>query len=333
MRAVLVLVALSIAGCGRLDFADRTGSGGGGGGGNGDAVSATVPGDDGGGTNSLACADRTIPMLDAGAGNFSGTLTAASNATGSCGGSQSEDVYTFTLAGPSPIAFQANLTGTTAQTVLYLRTSCDDPATEVACGTGKGGGAALYFDALPAGTYYLFVDGDSPGAYMGTMTTFAGNGGGCSVGLGGCTPGLECQDGTVGPRCRDTGCVVAQALDGPGPFSIPVTTSGPSEAAATCGGNDGGLEAPEQIYSVTLSADVSDMHVSTIGAATDFDTIVYVRGGDCTTDDIACNDDASTSTRSSDLHTGPLAAGLYYVFVDGFIGQSGNAQLSIDTTP
>ena len=64
-----------------------------------------------------------------------------------------------------------------------------------------------------------------------------------------------------------------------------------------------------------------------------YDTLVCVESA-CDGPLIACNDDASGYPEgASDLHTGPLPAGTYYVFVDGYDGAIGTAGVTIDATP
>lgn len=77
---------------------------------------------------------------------------------GTCGGSGRDRVYSITL----PVAGRiiAELTG--YDTVLYLRRVCDDSGTQRACNdddTPPGDAGSRITVTLPAGTYFLFVDG------------------------------------------------------------------------------------------------------------------------------------------------------------------------------
>ena len=90
------------------------------------------------------------------------------DSAGTCGGSGADDqVYSFTT--DRPLAFTATATASTGgfQPVLYLRGACD--SAEQACGSApaSGGPASLNVASLPAGTWYLWVDGlaGSSGAY------------------------------------------------------------------------------------------------------------------------------------------------------------------------
>lgn len=98
------------------------------------------------------------------------TATASEDFVGSCGGEGSPDrVYTFTLAAPTTIV--ASTTGFDA--LLYLRGTCSDDTTELACDDDSaGGGNPRITTLLPAGDYALIVDGFSgtQGDYTLTVT-------------------------------------------------------------------------------------------------------------------------------------------------------------------
>ncbi len=332
------LVVVVLASCGRIDFTPIALSGtGDGGGAIGDGTHATAP-SDAGGTNPVSCADRTVTQESvAGTITLTGTLGGSGvNASGSCGGSVAEDLYELDVGTNDGVLLDTG-TSSTADVVLYLRTTCDDPSTEIGCTVSKTDGpATLYYGPLAAGTYYLFVDGNAPGTYSVSAESLLGNGASCDF-LSDCGLGLDCIDGTVGMRCLGSGpgsCSVAQPFDGAGSFSATASNINPgSFHAAQCGNSDGGWYSPETIYTVALANGISDLHVSTIGAATNYDTVVYVESA-CDGPLIACNDDASGDLDgASDLHTGPLVAGMYYVFVDGYDGAMGTAAVTIDATP
>jgi len=84
---------------------------------------------------------------------------------GSCGGTGGPDVaYELVLA--EEAAVTAEITEATWDTVLYLRTRCEDPASERVCNDDYSGlRSRIDAGRLPAGTYYLFVDGLYSGAY------------------------------------------------------------------------------------------------------------------------------------------------------------------------
>src|SRR5581483_7199876 len=86
------------------------------------------------------------------------------------------------------------------------------------------------------------------------------------------------------------------------------TTSGTSIDQGTCGGD----KAPEAVFKLVLTQK-SDVFVTTHG--TSFDTVIYMRNGCCGTE-VACNDNAD-NRKTSVLASRALAAGTYFIFVDG----------------
>ena len=105
-----------------------------------------------------------------------GTTAGAGNAVGgSCVGMGGpERIFTLTL--PVPMDITIAMCASSYDSLLYLRTSCFDPTSEIACnddacGTG-GNRSRLVFPALPAGRYYVFIDGFSgSGNYAVTITS------------------------------------------------------------------------------------------------------------------------------------------------------------------
>jgi len=103
------------------------------------------------------------------------------------------------------------------------------------------------------------------------------------------------------------------------------TTSGPSANQGTCGGAD----APEAVFKVVLN-EKSDLFVTTHG--TSFDTVLYLRSS-CCGPEIACNDDAD-GRKTSVLSQRGLAAGTYYIYVDGASSaDAGSFTVDIYATP
>ena len=82
--------------------------------------------------------------------------------TGRCGGRGPDAIYRLEVAAPSSVVITTDRPGTdeSANTVLYLRETCDLPRSEVDCDDDGGTGflAELAFDELEAGTYYVVVD-------------------------------------------------------------------------------------------------------------------------------------------------------------------------------
>jgi len=100
------------------------------------------------------------------------------------------------------------------------------------------------------------------------------------------------------------------------------TTSGTSAYTGSCGGSS----APEKIYKVTLGS-ASDLFVITHNAS--WDTVVYVRQACCDGTELACNDNLSATNNRSTVSLRNLAAGTYYVFIDGVGTSSGGFSVDI----
>jgi hypothetical protein len=104
------------------------------------------------------------------------------------------------------------------------------------------------------------------------------------------------------------------------------TTSGSSSDHGTCGGN----QAPEAVFKLVLTAK-SDVFVTTHG--TSFDTVIYMRSGNCCGSEVACNDDAD-NRKTSVLASRGVGPGTFFIFVDGANGgASGDFTVDIYATP
>jgi hypothetical protein len=99
------------------------------------------------------------------------STTAENNFTGSCGGPYQFEhgegadlVYQFTLEKTTHVVIQTLAVEKEKRydTILYLRTECANPDTEVVCDDDSGDGEQVIDQIdvrLQAGTYFLFVDG------------------------------------------------------------------------------------------------------------------------------------------------------------------------------
>ena len=130
-----------------------------------------------------------------------------------------------------------------------------------------------------------------------------------------------------GPACGSTALcdtsAVTVTLPG-GRFTG--TTSGSSSDHGTCGGS----QAPEAVFKLVLTAK-SDVFVTTHGTA--FDTVIYMRSGNCCGSEVACNDDAD-NRKTSVLASRGVGPGTYFIFVDGANGgASGDFTVDIYATP
>ena len=305
---------------------------------------------------SIALSVGTYPV----SGSVTGTTVGAgSSYEASCVTStSSEVVYSFTLTETSSVTFSTG--GSTFDTVLYLRSDCDDSADEIACDDDGDGGLQSYIETvLDPGTYSVFVDGfgSNDGDYILTYTMES---------VDPCipnpctTPGqttcvgtypsytCECDTGWIadgaGGCVVDTGegqtCDMAYVLSTsslPATGSVSGSTTGAGfDYEASCGysSSSNGAASEEMVYTFTVAEEVQAMF-STEGSS--YDSVLHVRT-DCDdyTSEIACSDDIASGIYQSRVELN-LDPGTYSVFVDGYLdsvyGQSGDYTLSYSLTP
>lgn len=325
-RAWLVY-ALAVVGCGRVGFDARTSSV--------EDIDAPVDAIDAADASHACTTHIALPVPAD--GTISGSLGATSTTKGTCGGAAAEDVYQLDVAVDGSNVLFAVDGMMTPDNMLsaYIRRNCEDPASEIECDLTDGIGfkpQIQLFDVSP-GTYYAFVDGLVATTYSGTYQVLLPEGAACNPATPRerCGASLACTGGV----CTRSACNLVEDLTGPGPFVVNTNTADASAEnlhAGTCGdASDGGLRAPEAVIGVTLANPVSNMIVSTDFVATTYDTLVYVRAG-CQGAEIVCNDDGGSGLRAR-VQTGPLPADKYFVFIDGFGTNKGDAQVTITLVP
>jgi hypothetical protein len=271
-------------------------------------------------------------------GLISGTLVSATDdLVASCGGAGvSEAIYAIDVPAGAQLLAAADEPGTTADTMLSVRSDCTDATSELVCDVdlGMGDNAAYRLTQVPAGRYYVFVDGQTAGDYAGRVQTLLPAAATCDAmnGRDICAPELSCSGGT----CMPAACPLADSLSGANTYSRTATTTGaPARHAGSCGeGFDGGTRAPEVIYQLIIPVGgVANVRVSTDSPMTDYDSLIYMRRLTCTGVEVGCDDDAIDGAGPSQFDTGPISAGDYYIFVDGFGTRSGTATLTVTITP
>lgn len=230
--------------------------------------------------------------------------------------------------------------------VVYAYGSCGTPETALGCADA---GWSERLDVLAAsGVVYVIVDGtfQHGGAREGAFTIstaardiVAENGSCDPAGVTSrCADGFRCIGGTCAADSPEVACAQAVTLDvSTGSASVTATTF--AYAADHYDGScayDPDEQLPEHIYAVTVPAG-ADLVASTDDPLTDFDTYVYMRAGGCTGGEVACNDDVDTQALNlkSTLTASNLAAGTYYLFVDGSSNSPGTGtyRLSVTVTP
>jgi hypothetical protein len=104
-----------------------------------------------------------VDLTDAPAGAFEG----------SCAGRGPEAIYTLDVPAGADVTITTDLPGTTADSVIYVRSDCADPESEVDCNDDgeEIGPSLLELTDLAADTYYVFVDTYGLGGPVEVMAT------------------------------------------------------------------------------------------------------------------------------------------------------------------
>jgi hypothetical protein len=152
-----------------------------------------------------------------------------------CGGETAlgagrEQVYELFLESPKVVVATTDLSSTTANTVLYIRESCGDAASELACNDDARTGAtgSTITVALDAGYYYVVVDNKNTataGNVQLRVDLFPGVGTACDPEADApCAPGLVCRslEGASAPTCEEPVCDDGRDDDADGITDFPL---------------------------------------------------------------------------------------------------------------
>lgn len=255
------------------------------------------------------------------------TVYARNDTSGSCAGESSGDVvYSFTLTGDASVRATVTPPASTADwpVAVYIRKACDDATTanEVRCAStlGSGTGTATSY-SLPAGTYYVWVDGDSSiGANIRGEFT------------------LTVTQGPPQNAPTNDDCSSPKQLT----FVNDVATeSGSTRLAADdlavspCGGT----ATADVVYTFTTNAPqkfVAEVTPKTAG----YQPIVYLRNqtAGCTganSGAMTCDQSLNSSSLAR-IQVNSLPAGTYYLWVDGYrfaSPNSGSFDLKVTLAP
>ncbi len=172
--------------------------------------------------NPAACGANVVIQPLPANGQVTGMLDAGSPSglfSPTCGGGGAENVYEIIVQSPKVIVASTDVSGTTVDTVLYLRPSdCTNNSTELTCnddavGGSIAGASTLTYSVATPGVYYLVVDAHDSGAsgtYKLQVDLLAGEGELCDPAVTSCGPGLVCRiplGGTMNvcsqPMCND----------------------------------------------------------------------------------------------------------------------------------
>jgi hypothetical protein len=275
---------------------------------------------------SNACGGAPFSALTPGTPVTGATAGPTSATEGTCGGMTAGDAfYTLDVLERADVILSTDHPGTDYNAVVYLRSACLDAASELGCaGTGPLGDTLVVRDAAP-GTYFVVLDGVAgmEGSYelSVSLRPVRDTGQACDpAGIADrCEDGTQCLDAGTGPRCSDpftfacmgsTAAAAGTVLTG--------TIAGSSALAPTCGAGAG-----EAIYHIDLAVP-GFLRAVEQGTGLAAGSTLYARGpASCSPDDdLACDD----LPGGLSLLSGPLAAGRYYLVIDG----SGAYQVALD---
>lgn len=252
-----------------------------------------------------------IPITIAGPGvqMLTGSNSCGGNDFTGCSGSGLDVVYTFTLTATQRItAATVNIGGALDDTVLFIRGTCDDAASQIVCDDDAGPGFYSIVDrVLTAGTYFLVVDG-----------------------FGASDVGAYQVDFTVADVPAPDTCAAAIPLTYPSAARPTVATGNTVGSASDfTGGSCGAGASPDHVYSLVVPT-ASRLRFSTVGSG--FDTVLSLFNSPCGTGTVVqCNDDAIGTQSQFDAM---VPAGTYFVVVDGFSsGRQGAYTLTVSQVP
>lgn len=262
---------------------------------------------------------------------------------GTCGGRGAEAVWAFALNADACLRLSTE--GSALDTVLYVRTACEDSASEVVCNDDAVGlQSAVEVEAVAEQVYWVYVDGFAAGAEGDYSLTVSlceeldcpadadcgarecGAEPVCATSCGDCPAEEECLDGFCSPDGLAHSCTEAELLDSFGTYAGTTTDAAASERGG-CGGRG-----REQVF-VFLVDTPTCVLLSTEGS--DFDTVLHVREGDCLAADaeVGCDDDVFDELWS-EVELDVLPDLPYWVFVDAFAaGRGGDYELTIGPCP
>ncbi|MDP9036843.1 MAG: hypothetical protein M3O50_18755 [Myxococcota bacterium] len=245
---------------------------------------AEVAPPDGSGTAGDGCADA-LPITAAVDGD---TFAARDDVAASCSGQGAADVV-YRLDLPHKARFTAMLEAEEAPHVIAVWSRCGERPTEIACGQRVS-------EVLPAGTYFVGVDGATPDAAGRFRMSWA-------------TQDLAGQS---------RACAAAPTL-APGQTITGSTVGAADQFFCTCAGGESGTTGADRVYRVVVAAR-SQVQLAVTGHA--FDLAVALRKtcadapGSPGAAEVACEAVTSGGPERTTLDR-TLDPGTYWVVVDG----------------
>jgi hypothetical protein len=272
-----------------------------------------------------ACASATPITPTTTLQSVSGDTTLATSDNGVCAGAPASpagpDVwYRFELRNAGAVYFSTQ-DGRTWDSVLHLRagacTNAEMACSDDACGSGNLRSQIVRI--LPAGTYYLAVDGLGASSFGSFDLYYQAS---------------DCVSAIDG----DVMVAGIQPLPPGGVYQLGTTELQGNDSTGACASGSGTTQTAPDVYYYLGLCPGRVPTFDTCSTATGFDTVLYARYGSCWPDaiagEVACNNDRPTGgpacagsfggTSSRITFPAARAQGLYYVWVDGFNGPDGS---------
>jgi len=229
---------------------------------------------------------------------FQTTFDGIDKLTGTCGGSGSPD-YAWSFVAPADGEYVFDTFGTAFDTVLYVLDGAACNGTQLACNDNFQAQqtSAVSVGLVEGQAVTVVVDGQfgAQGVFQLDVSQLGGG------------------------ACPD------QILD-PG---LPAGAQGNTSAGDnTVAGSCGGLSQPDDIFQFTAPQD-GLYAIDTFGSG--YDTVLFVRDGDCNGAELACNDNATFNTVQSQVSTQLTSGQTIVIAVDG--NASGAYDLHVNHVP
>jgi hypothetical protein len=233
-----------------------------------------------------------------------------------CGYFYRDVVHSFTLTETSDLVIEVDAGN--AYVNASLRSSCGDRSSELRCvtsstsSTGMVVPLASHMRAVPAGDYFIVLEGFRAGAYTATVRAT--------------TPPTVPMPATGNPNCASP-TVIPEATGGY--WTGTTVGMGNDYSAVTCGISGLTPTAPDVVFRLDLSAPAR-VFATTEGSA--FTTVLYRYTATChTSPESACN--AFSGPGGTGQLVESLDRGTYFYVVDGFDAAAGNYEFQIFITP
>ena len=225
--------------------------------------------------------------------------------------------------------------------VLYVRQDCTNETTELGCHDAYNDGAETLELEVQAGqTYYVFVDGylsqHGPFTLHVTVTPpccgdgTVDNGEACDDGNqvdgDGCSASCEVEAVGVGDLCPGADLVPVSINELVIATQIGSTASMGSSYGGSCGSSD---TSKDRVYHFHAN-ETGRVQVSLLSPFTDYDSVLYVRGGACSgagADELVCSNVSGKGGET--VQFAATAGSDYWIFVDGEAGAEGQFKLEL----